>query len=142
MAVVLLAITAVAVLIVGCILNIFTIESFGLIGVAIELGQNFNDAIERFSFFDILKLIVNQAIFTGVTSDYIGLGSLSVIFVWTVLVVPLLQIVLLLYRWFAPMNTKQRYFNFVLVETLMAWQYSEVFILSVIIGAWQLGPIR
>jgi len=140
-AVVLWAIVVVVTLITGCILDIFTIESFGLIGVAIEAGQNFDDAIERFSFFDILKLIVNQATFTGETKDYIGLGSLSVIFVWTVLVVPLLQIALLLFRWFAPMTVRERYLNFVLVETLMAWQYSEVFILSVIIGAWQLGPI-
>jgi Uncharacterized paraquat-inducible protein A len=141
-AIVLLALIVVAILVTGCILDIFTIESFGLIGVAIEAGQNFESAIESFSFFDILKVIVNQAIFTGVTSDYIGLGSLSVIFVWTVLVVPLLQIILMLHRWFSPMTAKQRHFNFVSVETLMAWQYSEVFILSVIIGAWQLGPIR
>lgn len=131
----------VGIFICGYILKIFTIESFGLIGIAIEAGQNFEAAIESFSFFGILKLILRQANFTKLTSDYAGLGSLCIVFVWTVLVVPLLQLTLLLYRWFVPMNRKGRHVNFVMLETIMAWQYTEVFILSVVIGAWQLGPI-
>jgi len=136
------AILVVGIFLCGCILHIFSIESFGIIGVAIEAGQNFEDAIERFSFFDVLNLVVAQASYSGVTADYVGLMALAIIFVWTVLAAPMLQLSLLMYRWFVPMDRKGRNRSFVVIETIMAWQYSEVFILSIVIAAWQLGSIR
>lgn len=125
----------------GLVLKMFSIESFGLIGIAIEAGQNFRPALESYSFFDIVKLIFEQAKFLSNTSDYIGLSSLVVVFLWTVLIVPILQLLLLVLRWTVPMSDRTRNRSFVATECLMAWQYSEVFILSIIIAAWQLGPV-
>ena len=125
----------------GLVLKMFSIESFGLIGIAIEAGQNFRPALESYSFFDIVKLIFEQAKFLSNTSDYIGLSSLVIVFLWTVLIVPILQLLLLILRWTVPMSDITRKRSFVATECLMAWQYSEVFILSIIIAAWQLGPV-
>lgn len=125
----------------GCILHVFSIESFGMIGVAIKAGTNAEDAIERFSFFDVVNLVVVQASYSGVTADYVGLMALAIIFVWTVFIAPLLQLSLLMYRWFVPMDRKGRHRNFVAIETIMAWQYSEVFIISIVVASWQLGSI-
>mmetsp|Transcript_7570 Transcript_7570/g.11073 ORF Transcript_7570/g.11073 Transcript_7570/m.11073 type:complete len:718 (+) Transcript_7570:2-2155(+) len=125
----------------GCALPSLSFESFGLVGVAVELGNDSAAAITPHSLFSIIKLIIDQARFTGETRDIVGLGSLCAIFVFTVLMVPIAQICLLLWRWFAPLDRKARHRNFVAIETLMAWQYSEVFILSVVVATWQLGPL-
>ena len=141
-ALVVFACVVVGIFLCGCILDVFSIESFGIIGVAIELGQNFEEAIKRFSFFDVVRLVISQASYTGVTADYVGLLALAIVFLWTVLIAPMAQLALLMYRWFVPMDRKGRRRNFVAVESIMAWQYSEVFLLSIVIAAWQLGPIR
>jgi hypothetical protein len=84
---------------------------------------------------------MNQARFTGVASDYIGLGALSAIFIITVIIVPVLQLALLLLRWFGNLDKKARLRIFVAVEALQAWQYVEVYIFSIVIACWQLGSV-
>ena len=141
-AIVLTAVGVVALFCCGCLFDAVSFESFGLLGIAIESGQNMEDAIVPQSFLSIITLIIAQAKFTGVTSDYIGLLALCAIFTITVFLVPLAQLGLLLWRWFVPMDKKARYRNFLAIETLSAWQYSEVFIFSVVIASWQLGTVR
>ncbi len=125
----------------GIFLDSFSIESFGLLGVLIEVGEDVKDAVKYFNFFDVLNTILDQAVFTGAMSDLVGLTTLSIAMVWTVLAAPTLQLLLLLARWYIPMSKTAMRWNFVAVETIMAWQYTEVFILSIVVGAWQLGTV-
>lgn len=139
--IVILSLTASALVCCGCAFDTFQFENFGLLGVLIESGQNFEEASTSYSVFTMLKVMVEQAGYTGVTSDYIGLGFLAFLFVSTVLLVPLAQIVFLLLIWLRPLHRKERNKYYVAIETLSAWQYSEVFILSLIITSWQLGKV-
>jgi len=128
-------------IIAGCILPSFSIEVFGLLGVAVEAGQEFRDAKTYHSVFTVTKLLFDQAKFLDTTNNYVGLTSFSVIFVLTVLLVPILQSLVLLGQWFVPMTRKQRTKISVLVEILQAWQYAEVYIIAIFVASWQLGPI-
>jgi len=125
----------------GCAFDTFQFENFGLLGVLIESGQDLEEASTSYGVFTMMRVMFEQAGYTGVASDYIGLGFLAFLFVSTVLLVPLAQIILLLLRWFRPMDRKERNRFYVAIETLSAWQYSEVFILSVVITSWQLAPV-
>lgn len=125
----------------GCLFTIFSIESYGILGVLVEVGENTTAAVAEYTILDIVEEVAGQARFTGMTTDYIGLVALSGVFIFTVLIVPMLLVLLLLCRWLVPMDKKGRWRNFILIETLSAWQYSEVFILSIVIAAWQLGPL-
>ena len=58
----------------------------------------------------------------------------------TVFVVPMFQVAVLLYQWFRPLKQMKRGKLEVVVEILSAWQYLEVFVIAVMISAWQLGP--
>lgn len=127
--------------IVGCVLPAFSLETLGIIGVMVESGQRFAEAQSEHSLFTMIQLLFDQAKFTGEISDLVGLGSLSALLVFSVLIVPILQSAALLYQWLAPMNRVRRNRILVLVETLQAWQYAEVFLLSVVIASWQLGPV-
>ena len=125
----------------GCVLPSFGIEVFGLVGLAVESGNQFEQAKEFYSVFGLANMIIEQARFLNTVSDFVGLGSLSALLVITVFLVPLLQAATLLAEWFCPMTKKQRLRNMVLNEILFAWQYMEVYVLSIIISAWQLGGV-
>jgi hypothetical protein len=120
----------------GCILPAFAQEVLGIIGVIVESGQEFEQANKNFSLFDIIAMFFEQARFTGRTADFVGLGSLAALLIFSVLIVPIAQAVTLLYLWFRPMTRKTRGRLAVLVEILQAWQYAEVFLLAIIIASW------
>ncbi len=130
-----------ACIIAGCIFPSFAIEVFGLLGVAVEAGQEFQDAESYHSVFTVIKLLFEQANFLDAAKDYVGLGSFSVIFLLTVLLVPIVQSLVVLGHWFVPMTRKRRMKMSVLVEVLQAWQYAEVYIIAIFVASWQLGPI-
>ncbi len=130
-----------ACIIAGCIFPSFAIEVFGMLGVAVEAGQDFRDAESYHSVFTVIKLLFEQANFLDAAKDYVGLGSFSVIFFLTVLLVPMIQSIALLWHWFVPMTMKRRMKMSVLVEILQAWQYAEVYIIAIFVASWQLGPI-
>ncbi len=130
-----------AFIIVGCALPSFAIEVFGMLGVAVEVGQEMQDAEQYHSVFTVIKLLFDEAKFLDAAKDFIGLGSFSIIFLCTVLLVPIAQSVVLLWHWFVPMTMKQRTKMSVLVEILQAWQYAEVYIIAIFVASWQLGPI-
>jgi len=130
-----------AFIIAGCIFPSFSIEVFGLLGVAVESGQESREAKTYHSVFTVIKLLFEQAKFLEIVKNYVGLGSFSVIFALTVLLVPILQSLVLLGHWFVPMTMKQRMKMSVLVEILQAWQYAEVYVIAIFVASWQLGPI-
>jgi len=125
----------------GCVFDTLKFDNFGFIGILVETGQDFEEASNAYSVFTMVKVMTEQARYTDAAADYIGLGVLACLFVATVLLVPLAQMFLLLQRYFCPLDKKQRNANFTAVEILAAWQYSEVFILSVVITSWQLAPV-
>jgi hypothetical protein len=120
----------------------FSIESFGLLGVLVEVGENTSEAIISYTTMSLVDQLVGQAKMTNVQKDYIGFMALSIVLIFTVLVVPLLLVMLLLFRWYVPLNKKYQWRMFIAIEVLSAWQYSEVYILSIVIAALQLGSLR
>jgi hypothetical protein len=127
--------------IVGCILPSAGLEFLGILGVAVESGQGWRQATQSLSMFDLTTLLMDQARFVGGARNYVGFGTLSALLVITVLLVPLAQTATLLWQWFVPMAGQRRKRLSVAVEILQAWQYCEVYIISVMVATWQLGPI-
>jgi Paraquat-inducible protein A len=127
--------------VVGCVVPSYTVRALGIVGVLVESGQAFHAADTNYSVFTTIKLLFGQARLTGGAADYIGLGSLSVLLVLTVLIVPVVQSLALLVQWFVPLTRKRRYRLSVFLEILQAWQYTEVYLLAILVASWQIGPI-
>eukprot|EP00977_Amphora_coffeiformis_P009398 scaffold2179_cov165-Amphora_coffeaeformis.AAC.2 len=125
--------------VVGCVLPSFSLEILGMLGVLVESGQEFEAAKTEYSVFTIVSLLFDQANFSGRVADYLGLGSLAGLLILSVLVVPIVQSLVLLYIWFTPMKHKRRTRFARTVEVLQAWQYAEL--MSVVVASWQLGPV-
>jgi hypothetical protein len=128
-------------IILGCSLPVISQEVLGIIGVMVESGQDFENAKTYYSLFSIVKMLYEQADFTGRVADYVGLGSLSILLIVSVLLVPIAQTCTVLYQWLHPMTQRKRRRVSIAVECLEAWQYSEVFLLAVVIASWQLGQV-
>jgi hypothetical protein len=135
------AFALVVLVIFGSILPSFSLDVLGLAGIAIESGQEFRDASKQHSVFTVIALLFEEARFLGTVKDYIGLGTLSIILILTVLVVPIVQAACLLRQWFVEMDNRRRWWLSVAIETLQAWQYVEVYLASIIVAAWQIGPV-
>ena len=125
----------------GCFLSSFSLEVLGILGVVVESGQQFKQAVTDHSVFTIIKLLMGEAKFLGGAGNYIGLAVLSALLILSVLIVPILQALVLLYQWFSSMSRRHRNRMSILVESLQAWQYAEVYVISLIVAAWQLGPV-
>ena len=139
----LVAVTALLSLLIllGCILPSFSLEVLGILGVVVESGQQFEQAVTDHSVFTIIHLLMGEARFLGGAGNYIGLALLSILLILTVLIVPILQALVLLYQWFSTISHRRRNRTSILVESLQAWQYAEVYVISLIVAAWQLGPV-
>jgi hypothetical protein len=125
----------------GCILPSYSVSDLGIVGILVESGQKFNAADTKFSALTTITLLFEQAKLTGTAVDFVGLGSLSIILLLSVLVAPIAQSLFLLIQWFAPLTMKRRKRLMILLEILQAWQYAEVYLLAILVGSWQLGPI-
>jgi len=134
-------VTLTILLTIGCIIPSFSVEILGVVGILIESGQQFQQAISRHSVISIVRLIMEEAHYLGSIWDYLGLGTFSFLLVSTVLLVPIAQAICLVRQWFSPMNKKQRWRLSVTIESLQAWQYVEVYLLAILVAAWQLGPV-
>ena len=130
-----LAILFVCLIITGCILPSYSLEQFGLVGLTSSKPYIEHDI------FSTIQLLSDQASFTGTFSDRIGLTVLSFVLILTVLIVPICQLSLSLYRWFQPMSQQTRLRLFVALEALSSWQYIEVYLLSIIVASWQLSGV-
>lgn len=140
-AMIFLVIALIGAVIAGCILPTFSIDTLGIIGVAVESGQQFEQAVYNHSVFSIIQMLFDEAKFLDTPGDYIGLTTLCILFVSTVLIVPIVQAMILIVQWFVPFTQTQRRRIWVLNEILQAWEYIQVYILSLFIASWQLGPV-
>jgi hypothetical protein len=140
-AIIFLGFCLVFLVVVGCVMPSFALDIHGLVGVAVESGQKFEDATTYHSVFTVVQLLMEEARFLDTASDYLGLGTLSVLFVLTVLVVPVLQSLALMRQWFSPLTLAERSRMSIAIEVLQAWQYAEVYLIAIFVASWQLGPV-
>ena len=140
--IILMAVSVIFVLLLigGCLFPSMSLSQYGLVGLAVAASPDQSAYVEH-NIISMIMLLINQARFTEVLTDYIGLATLSFVVVLTVFIVPICQVLLLLQRWFKNMTKKERRRNFVAVEALQAWQYIEVYVFSVVIACWQLGSV-
>jgi hypothetical protein len=122
--------------IIGCSVPSFSLDIRGIIGVAVESGQNFEDATTYHSVFTVIQLLLEEARFLDTIGDYIGLGTLSMVFVFTVLLIPIIQCLALLRLWFSPATREEMKRMSVFVEILQAWQYAEVYLIAIFVASW------
>ncbi|GKY93773.1 hypothetical protein MPSEU_000344500 [Mayamaea pseudoterrestris] len=127
--------------IVGCSLPSVSFDYQGIVGVAVESGQDFMPAKEYISVFSLIQLMMQQAQFLDTAKDTVGMLSVSLLLLLSTLFVPLTLMAVLLVEWFKThsLTTRRRLRS--TVEILQAWQYIEVFVLSLIVGAWQIGDV-
>jgi hypothetical protein len=130
------ALCLVGLVFIGCILPSFSLELFGLVGVAVEFGQDFHDATRYYSIFSVVRVLLDQARYLGTATDFIGLSILSLLFLCTLILVPLLQTGLLLRQWFAKSTVVQKESMQVRLEILQAWQYLDVYLVSLFVSSW------
>lgn len=122
--------------VVGCTLPSFSLEIFGLVGVAIEFGQDFDDATTDHSVFSVVKLLFEEAKYLGTAKDYVGLGTLSIVFLSTTLFIPVILSIALLRQWFTPSTVEEKRKMSIRIESLQAWQYLEVYLVAVFVASW------
>jgi hypothetical protein len=139
--VVVVAVVLTVMLLLGSLLPSFSFDVQGLAGVAVEAGRNFEQAKDEHSIISIAQLLMDQARFVDTAKDYIGTTSIAVLLVLTALIVPVLQTCALVVQWFYPMTHGTRRRVESVVEVLRAWQYMEVYVISIVVGAWQLPEV-
>lgn len=123
-------------IIVGCSISSFSLEILGIIGIVVESGQAFEDATFHHSVFTVVELLFDVASFLSTAGQYVGLGTFSVLFVLTVLVVPIAEALALLRQWFSHSTRQEKIKMAVLLEVLQAWQYAEVYIIALLLATW------
>lgn len=118
------------------------LDFLGVVGIIMEAGiGGGEEAIVRHSQLSAIQLIMEQAKFINTTSQYFGLTTLCAVLLFTSLISPVCVTLILLYIWYWPMTQKKREKVLFILEVLQAWQYMEVYIISVVLGSWQLGGI-
>ena len=127
--------------IVGFILPSFQVELLGIVGLLVEVGQQFQQAVYKHSMLSITQSLMNQARVLDSAKHYVGLGLLAIVFVVTSFIVPLIQLVIICFLYFKPMTTKRRKQVLLALDTVQSWQYAEVYVISVFIGTWQFGGV-
>ena len=114
----------------------------GLAGLVIEVGQEGESAIQTHSLISMLQLILDQAYYLDTVNNYVGLGSLAILFIGTTLIVPLFLVMALTSMWFLPLDHSERDQLSTSIEIMEAWQYLEVFFIGLVAGCWQLGQVN
>jgi uncharacterized paraquat-inducible protein A len=138
----LLLLTILALLvIIGCAVPLYAVSFLWIVGILVESGQAFAEAETVYSVTSTIQLLFDQARFTDRASDFVGLGTLLILLIFTVLVVPVLRSLLLLVQWFLPLTWKRRHQLSTALEIVHAWQYIEVYHLSLLVASWQLGSL-
>lgn len=124
-------------IILGCVvLPSFSLEFLGIFGIAVEAGQDFEQAVINHSLLSIIGVLLEVGSFLGTVPELIGLVTLSCLLFVTIFIVPLSQSALLLNQWFSSYTDEQRRRVALWNETLQAWQYAEVYILALLVVGW------
>jgi Paraquat-inducible protein A len=125
-----------------CILPSLRLETLGLLGLMMEFGYKFaRQAVREESVFSKAMVLIDQAAYLDEVGHWIGNILLVIVFVGTILVVPIMMLFLLVWMWLWPQTRAQRERSAIILEILQAWQYVEVYMLGIIIECWQLGAV-
>eukprot|EP00977_Amphora_coffeiformis_P009548 scaffold2204_cov166-Amphora_coffeaeformis.AAC.8 len=135
------SIVLIVLLLLGFLLPSFSFENLGIVGIAIEFGQRFEQARRDYSIRNIARLVMEQGRFLGSARDALGHFCVVALLVASTLLVPYILIATLLFQLWYPFcrTTRRRLDSF--IEGLTAWCYVDVYLLSVIVASWQVGDI-
>jgi len=135
------SIVLIVLLLLGFLLPSFSFENLGIVGIAIEFGQRFEQARRDYSIWNIARLVMEQGRFLGSARDALGHFCVVALLVASTLLVPYILIATLLFQLWYPFcrTTRRRLDSF--IEGLTAWCYVDVYLLSVIVASWQVGDI-
>jgi Paraquat-inducible protein A len=127
----------------GCILPSYSFDYRGLVGLAIESGMDFGEALKSFSVISTAQNLMDQARSLGSSADVFGMLLFASVLVMTVLVVPVALVGSLLTDRLASGGMRPTRANRlgVAIEILQAWQYTEVYLLSVVLAVWQFSDV-
>ena len=123
---------AAALFLAGFIIPSIKLELFGLLGFLFEWGSTGDGSSITLSVFSIADQIMQQAQYLNTASDWVGLTLITMIFIFTCLVVPLLQILFLLLVWFLPSSRSRKKRMLNTIDILSSWRFCEVFVVCVV----------
>lgn len=116
-------------------------ETYGIFGLIEEAAQGGKEAVFRHNVIDLINVHIEESKFLGTIHDFIGITSFWLLLIISVLFVPIFQVIGLLCIWFIPMTPFYLRRMMIVNECLTAWQYSEPFMLAVIIEVWQIEQL-
>jgi len=137
----LVGLLTIALITIGFFQPSFHLDVLGILGLAVESGQGGEKASEKISIFSLVRLMMSQARALNDASSYIGLSFLSIFLVLTSFTSPVLQTTSVLVMWYRPMTASQRKNLHAFVKMLKAWQYLEIYLISIVIATWNLGDV-
>ena len=123
----------------GCITPSFRMETWGLVGVALDFGRD-DSRGTSYSVFSVASLISSQAK-EGDLGSILGIYWIAIVFVICALIVPLLQVLTLSVMWSKPMTLMQQKKSIIVNEIIAAWQYLEVYLIAIVVAMLQIGQV-
>jgi Paraquat-inducible protein A len=125
----------------GCVLPSYSFDFQGLVGIAKEAGQGFAQAKDDHSVVSIATLLVDQGRLIDTASDKIGMAAIAVLLVLSTLIAPCLEAIGHCILWFKELKREDRARIQSMLEIVSAWSYIEVYLLSIVVGSWQVGGV-
>jgi hypothetical protein len=148
---VVMAIVTVVILIIGCILApAMSLDVKELLGIALESGKTYSDAVDEFNVFRVISLVLLEARFVlSSSADYVGLGILLVLGGLSIILSPAIQGWRKLRSWCRARRTQQEGYHRQrrksvipgFTNRLKLWDHMEVYVVSFCIASWQLGAV-
>jgi len=113
------------------------LDTHGLLGVLIASGRTSGVSTDAYTLTDFFRILYEQSQFFDTFISDVGLIFFNVLFISTVVLVPLVVACLMCRLWFSPLTVKQRKRTHSIFEIFFAWEYSRVFLFSMFILVWQ-----
>ena len=125
----------------GTCLPSFSVGLLGVLGIAIEAGENFEHRAPLYSLFDILGFILVEGRFLNSPGMFFGLISIATFFLTTLVITPCLQAGSIFFLWFLPSISSSKIRLKKMIHAFQAWQYGEVYVFAIFMTTWQLGGV-
>ena len=122
----------------GCVTKSFSISVDGIAGIIMDFGRT-GSSTQAYSVFDVAAAVIRQA--EDNLTSRLGLNCLAVLFITCALVVPAMQVLGITTLFALPLTLRQQKRMLIVNEILAAWQYLEVYIIALLVGLMQVGPI-
>jgi hypothetical protein len=150
-AVVFACVFVVILFIIGCTLTpSLSLDVDEVLSIALESGRTFADAVNEFSVFQVVSLVLLKTRFVlSSTADYVGLGILLSVACLSIVMFPLLQGWKKFQEWRAnrkqgtPLRNRLRRKSVIpgFTNRLKVWNHMEIFVISFCIASWQLCAV-